>query len=118
MGPRTPRSAKLARIMAMMQFQMLGLCLSLISLALWIAALTLHVRRNLEVTRYAVYGGIGLVLTLFSVAALDGGGLWSLVGMVTLYASFSAILVEAKAARDLRIRRAADDNPKPPEPIA
>jgi len=91
--------------MAMFKLQLLGLILSLISGAFWVAALTLHVRRTQDVASYVMCGIIGLAVTVVGVAGLDGGGTWAVMGFTTMMIGFFAIVFEVKAAKDLEQRR-------------
>lgn len=86
--------------------------LSGVNVGLWVAIVALCNARQGDTARWNVYGGIGVILTVLGIAALDNGQLW--LGVEVLFGLLGCLglLVEA---RNLREWKAGQSQEAPPQ---
>ena len=97
--------------------QLRAAVLTAIAVALWFASLRMAISRHGDVTRWFVYGIIGLSLTLLGIAALDNGAsLFFLEIILSLFACLG-FLIELRALRSAERLPTPEFRPAQRKPI-
>jgi hypothetical protein len=91
--------------------------LTAIAAALWFACLRMAMSRNGDVTRWFVYGIIGLCLTLLGIAALDNGASWFFLEIILSLFACLGFLIELRALRTTERPPAPEVRPPKRKPI-
>ena len=99
----------LESISAALPAQLRASVLTAVAATLWLASLKMAISRKGDVTRWIVFGMIGVLLTLLGIGALDDGASWFLLSIVLSLFACLGFLIELRAFR-VNERTAATGN--------